>query len=40
MCLAGGCMAILGPEEEQSAEDAKPWNQPAAWEGKVLGVPY
>ncbi len=42
LCLAlGGCRTLIGPEPgEQSAEDAKPWNQPAGWEGQVLGVPY
>jgi hypothetical protein len=39
LCFAG-CRALIGPEGEQAAEDAKPWNQPAAWEGQVLGVPY
>lgn len=37
---ACGCRALIGPDTEESAEDPKPWNQPAAWEGKVLGVPY
>ena len=41
LCLSfGGCRALIGPEGEQAAEDSKPWNQPAAWEGQVLGVPY
>lgn len=35
-----GCRAILGPAEEQPSVDTKPWNQPAPWESRMMGVPY
>jgi len=36
--LAGGCMSASS--QEQSSEEKLPWNEPASWEGKILGAPF
>lgn len=38
MAVLAGCMST-GPEE-QSSEEVLPWNEPAGWEGKILGAPF
>jgi hypothetical protein len=37
--LTTGCNALLAPPDENQV-DHMPWNTPAGWEGKSLGIPY
>ncbi|MBN2449930.1 MAG: hypothetical protein JXR77_06055 [Lentisphaeria bacterium] len=36
--VCGACVSTSSTE--QSDRDIQPWNQPAGWEGSILGVPY
>ena len=36
--LLSGCLS--GAQREQPAEEVLPWNEPAPWEGKILGAPF
>ena len=38
--LAGLCGCVTADPGEQSSEEKLPWNAPAGWEGKTLGVPF
>lgn len=37
--LLAGC-ATSGSSSEPSSREVQPWNQPASWEGKILGAPF
>jgi len=37
--LLNGC-ATAGSATESSSRETLPWNQPASWEGKILGAPF
>ncbi len=37
--LLSGC-ATAGSATESSSRETLPWNQPASWEGKILGAPF
>jgi len=38
--LMGGAGCRTGDDPAGAGMDPLPWNTPAGWEGRILGVPY